>query len=218
MNKRFFFSLCVISLLFFPTLRAQNSVSVQINGGAIFPISAYTGFSASLQINYSLSRNLGIYMYAGYSSWNRNKVLFTEELNGAQKQQIFGSYSSDSHIQIPLYLGEKYDFYQGKFFTSFFTLEAGFTHLSYYNYANIRVIDQSNGVVVDYVVDPSSKTKITENLIGLGIGTGISHQLTENIDLLLMYKINSYLNSKYYDFFSASGTYSMLLAGLNINI
>lgn len=218
MNKRFFLAIFVISLLFVTSLHAQNTRSVQVNCGAIFPIGAYTGFSGSFQINYPLSENLCVYLYSGYSYWDRDKVSFIAELNGAQKQQIFDSYSSDSHNQIPVYLGGKYDFYKGKFFTSFFTMEAGFSHLSYNNYANEKVVDPSNGVVLAYNVDPSSKTKVTENLFGLGIGTGISHQLTENINLILAYKINSYLNSRYYDFFSASGTYSMLLAGINVGI
>ncbi|MHB8906249.1 MAG: hypothetical protein ACYC6D_09010 [Melioribacteraceae bacterium] len=69
-----------------------------------------------------------------------------------------------------------------------------------------------------YYVDQSTRKENREDLFGLGIGAGISHSLTENLNLVLLFKLNSYINSNYSGIFSSRGTYTMFLAGFNFSI
>ncbi|GBD90035.1 hypothetical protein BMS3Abin04_00751 [bacterium BMS3Abin04] len=207
------FSLFLSSISF-----AQNVHSIQFNGGIVFPRSSSKGLSAIIQYNYSLNQKVSFYIYTGYSSWDKFNVVYIEELSIVQKQQYFHSYSSDSHILIPLYFGTKINFHTNKVFTSFLDFEIGYSHFSFNSYDNIREVNPTTGEVLSYYVDGSSKKEVNKNLFGLGVGIGFSHPLTKSLNITLSYKINSNFNAGEYGLFSAEGTYSTLFLGFNFSI
>jgi hypothetical protein len=212
--KTIAFFLFVVSINLF----AQGSNSLQLNGGMIMPMSSSNGFSGTLQFNYQLSENTFLYAYSGYSSWDKFYIVYREEYSEIQKNTFFETYGSDDHSQIPLYIGSRFDLHTNELFTSFLTVEAGYSRIKYNSYHHAKNIDPETGVVLNYYPVESSKTVITENLIGVGIGAGIYRKLTGNISVIISFKLNSYINSDYYDFLSANGTYTALLAGITYDI
>jgi len=218
MYKSFFLSLISILIFLFTNISAQDNNSVQINGGIIYPMSSSNGLTGIIQYNYSINKQIYLYIYSGYSSWDRFNITFLEDHSEVQKQTKFISYSADQHKLIPVYIGSRINFHTNKLFTSFVNLEIGYSYLSYNSYTNRKSVDPETGEVLSYYVDGSTKEEITENLIGVGIGAGISHPVTENLNLILTFKLNSYLNSEYYGFFRAKGTYTMFLAGFSYDL
>ena len=182
------------------------------------PSSASNGVTANVQYNYRFSDNVLFYIYSGYSSWEKFNVIFHEDLSEVQDQANFKTYTQDEHKLIPVYIGSRINFNNNKFFTSFVTLEAGYSHLSYNSYGVEKVINPGTGEITAYTTDRSTKTEVTENLLGIGAGIGLSHQLADNINILLAFKLNSHLNSGYYDFLSSKSTYTSLRLGLNVGI
>ncbi len=207
-----FFLLTAVS--FYP----QNKMSLQFTGGIISPIDSYGGLTGLIQLNYPVTKNINFYFYSGYSAWDRNIVTFFAEWSLTQKQTRFYSYSADNHILIPIFFGSSINFNTNKIFTAFVNFEIGYSYLKYNWYKNIKSVDPSTGVVLSYFPDISTRQEITENLIGTGIGAGIFHPLTENVNLILSFKLNSYLNSKYYGFLGSGITWSTYLAGFNVKI
>jgi hypothetical protein len=218
MNKSFFVSLVIIVIIFSNIIYSQESNSIQINGGVIMPMSSSKGFNTSIQFNFNFSQNIQFYMYFGYSSWDKYNVNFTEDWSTIQNQTLFNTYISDNHILIPVYIGNKINLHTNKLFTSFVTFEVGYSHLSYNNYGIKKEIDQTTGEVLSYNPDLSTKKEVTENLLGLGAGVGLSHPITENINIILSFKLNSQLNSKEYSFLSSEGTYTAVNLGINFKI
>ena len=119
---------------------------------------------------------------------------------------------------IPVYFWSFINLHTNKIFTAYINLEAGYSYLSYNSYENWKSVNPYTGRVIGYYVDRGTKEEITENLYGVGIGAGISHPMRENLNLEFPFKLNSYLNSSYYDFFSPKGTYMMFLVGINFKI
>jgi len=218
MCKSFFAVLTFIFITFSNITFAQDDFTIQINGGVIIPMSSSNGLTTSIQFNYSFNPNIQFYIYSGYSSWNKYKVVFHEDYSTVQKQQLFNSYSSDDHILIPIYIGSRIDFHTNKLFASFANVEIGYSHLSYNTYENVKEVNQETGEVLSYNADKSTRKEINENLLGIGIGAGLSHPITENINLILSFKLNSHVNSKYYGLFSNRGIYTAFIAGFNFNI
>ena len=218
MKKSVFTSLVIISIIISNVIYAQDSNSIQINGGIVMPINSSKGFNTSIQYNYHFSNNIQFYIYSGYSSWDKHNINFIEDWSPVQKQTIFNSYSSNNHILIPVYIGSRINFHTNKLFASFVTFEVGYSHLSYNSYENKKEIDPVTGVVLAYNADPTTKKEMNENLLGIGTGVGLSHAITENINIVLSFKLNSHLNSKYYNFLSSNGTYTTLSLGFNINM
>jgi len=197
---------------------SQTSPSIQFTGGIISPVNSYNGLTGSFQFNYPYNDIINFYLYTGYSSWNKNKVIFHEDYSLVQAKTIFNSYSADSHSVIPLFLGTSINFHSNKIFTAFVNFEIGYSYLSYYTYSNVREINPSTGEVLSYYVDKSTRLKVDENLVGLGLGIGLSHSITKNVNLILAVKLNSYLNSNYNSFLGPSVTWSNFLAGFNVKI
>ncbi|PKL82684.1 MAG: hypothetical protein CVV24_08790 [Ignavibacteriae bacterium HGW-Ignavibacteriae-3] len=208
----------ITALLFLNKVKAQEAYSIQLNGGIISPRNSTNGFTALLQFDYPLSSDIVFYVYSGYASWGQDKIAYLEDYSLIQRQTIFNSYSSDGHSLIPVYVGSRINLKEIKLFTAFVTVEMGFALLTYDSYTNIKNINPLTGEVLSYVVDRSSKNEIDENLFGLGLGGGLNHRLTRNLDLIFSVKLNSHLNSKYYDFFSSKRTYAVFIAGLCFKI
>ena len=199
-------------------LFAQNYNSIQVNGGVIIPMSSSKGLTTSIQYNYYLNHKIQFYIYSGYSSWDKFKVRYIEDYSSIQKRTLFSTYSSDEHNLIPVFIGSKINFHSNTLFTPFTTFEIGFSHLSYYSYKIERVVNSKSGAVISYEPDLNTKQKINENLFGIGAGLGLSHQLTEYLNLVFSFKLNSNFNSRYYKFLSSEGTYTAFILGVNFDI
>ena len=119
MKKSLFASFVIISIIISSSIYAQDSNSIQFNGGIVMPMSSSKGFNTSIQFNYNYSQNVQFYIYSGYSSWDKYNVNFTEDWSTIQKQTLFKSYTADNHILIPVYIGSRINFHTNKFFTSF---------------------------------------------------------------------------------------------------
>ncbi len=213
-----FFHVFLISFIFSHSILAQNNHSIQINGGIVMPMSSSRGLTTSIQFNYSINPIIEIYGCIGYANWDYYRVTFHEDLSTVQKKQYFTIHPEDDHVLIPLYLGTKINFHTTKLFTSFGNIEAGYSYLSYYSYDVIRIINPETNAVLSYQINPSTKNKKIENLFGLGIGAGISHPMTKKLNLILSFKLNTYINSDYFGLFSTRGTYTTFLAGFNYSI
>ncbi len=210
-------SIALIIFLSGNILIAQNENSIFLSGGIVFPRSSSNGFALLAEYDYQLNSNISIYISTGYSNWDKFTVVYQEDATPTQNQQYFATYSSDNHILVPVCLGVKINIHTNKLFTSFINFEAGYSYFKYNQFANVREVN-SEGDVIAYSVDPSSKEKVEDHLFGIGFGGGFFHKLTENINFVIQYKINSNFNSGNFGLFSAKGTYSTLLAGLNIGI
>jgi len=220
MCKSFFLLIVYSSIFLCEVVLAQDSHSIQINGGIISPRSSSNGLVGSIQYNYSFNTSLIFYAYMGYSAWDRNKVVLhnIKEVYTNKSQHYFYSYSEDEHYLIPVYIGTSIDLHTNKLFTSFLEFEIGYSYLSYISYENVIVTDPESGEVLSYYADGSTGENVQENLFGVGIGAGLSHPISSGINLLLTFKLNSYVNENYYGLFSKRGTYTTFLAGFNFNL
>lgn len=218
MSKSFFSLLISIVILSQSIIIAQDSNTIQINGGIVMPMSSSKGLTAIIQFNYSLTSAIKLYLYTGYLTWDQYKVTFIEDYSVIQKETRFQSYSADDHKLIPFYIGSRINLHTNKLFTSFISCEIGYSYLSYYSYKNWKSVNPESGEVQGYYTDGSTRSKISENLFGIGIGVGLSHPLSENLNLVLSYKLNSHINSSYNGLFSTRGTYSQFLAGFGFKI
>ncbi len=216
--KKMFYILIVFISFSFTHIFAQNASSIEVQGGIVAPMNSSKGLSGSLQYNYSFNNNISFYASGGYSSWDKHNIVFHEDLSDVQKKNYFKTYSSDDHRMIPVYIGSRINFHTTKFFSTFVNFEIGYTHLSYNSYKHWKAVDPNTGAVLGYYPDLTSKNEHQENLFGLGIGAGLSHPMSEKINLILAFKLNTYTNSGYYGIFSARGTYTTFQAGFNFVI
>jgi hypothetical protein len=197
---------------------AQESNSIQINGGIIMPMSSSKGLSGSVQFNFPLTKSIELYAYGGYAVWDRYNVTFQEELSTVQKQQFFKTYLADDHTLVPLYIGSKINISTNKIFSFYTNFEIGYSRLNYNSYGIIRSVNPETGEVLGYYPDVTTIMKHSEDLFGLGIGAGLSHPITRNFNLILAFKLNTYLNDNYSGFFSSRGTYTMYNLGFSFII
>lgn len=205
-------------LIFTFSTYAQGSNSIQICAGIISPRSSNNGSTGLLQIDFPINSNFVLYFYSGYAAWDQYNISFLEDYSQVQKKTIFNSYAADGHVMIPLYAGGRIHLNTNKLFTSFVNVEFGYAHLSYNSYTNLKNVDPATGEVLSYYVNKQIKNEVSENLFGIGIGVGVSHPLNDNLVLLMSFKINSYLNSQYYEFFSSRSIYTAYLAGVSFRI
>lgn len=210
----------VISLLFISNSNSQNRISVEFAGGIIAPLRSSNGLSTAVQFNYRINSSFSFYIYSGIAGWDKYKIKFYDDriFYSGYGPKYFDSYSSNNHILIPVYLGSKINFHTNKFFTSYLNVEVGYAYLSYNSYEQMKVINSETGEIVDYRPDESTKKINKENLFGIGIGAGISHPVSKSVDLLLAFKLNSFVNEHYYGLFSTQGTYTTFTAGCNFNL
>jgi len=215
MFKSFFVSSIFIILIVSNIALAQSNNSIQFNGGLIIPRSSSNGLSTSIQYNYSINSNIQFYIYSGYSNWDKYYAHFLWESSSLHN---FSTYIADKHILIPLYIGSRINIHTNKLFTFFTTIEAGYSYLSYNAYGFIKEVDPGTGVVLDYKTDLNTKEKRNENLFGVGAGIGLSHPISNNMNVILAFKLNSQINSSYYSFFSSQGTYTAFNLGFNFKL
>lgn len=207
--------LVIIIVLIESALFAQYPPSIQINGGIIAPGSSSEGLTTVLQYSHPINDDFFWYISVGYSSWDKYKVTFQEDYSIVQSKTLFETYTADGHKLIPVYFGGKIVLRELKELVSFFTAEIGYSHLSYNNYKNQKIINPETGRILDYSIDPDSRENINENLFGLGLGIELLHPMSKNINLQFLFKINSYLNSDYYKFYSSRAIYYNYLVGVS---
>lgn len=212
------FAASFFAFFLFSNIISAQTNSFQINGGIIIPSSSSNGFTGSLQYNYALNDDIQLYLNSGFSSWDKHYVGFLEDYSEIQKQTYFETYSSDKHLLIPVYLGSRINLHTNKLFTAFGTFEIGYSYLSYNNYRIIKETDEDTGEILAYNTDQSSGEKITENLFGVGIGAGLTREIINNMNIVLSFKLNSHINSDYYNFLARKATYTAFNLGFNFNI
>ena len=209
----------ILILITFSVLTpAQTSNSLQINGGIVFPPNSPAGFNANLQFNYSLNNNMQIYIYSGYSHWNKYNVNFTESLSAIQQITHFYTYLSDNHVLIPVFVGAKMNFAKNRIFTASTLFEVGYSHLNYDSYSVKKEVDPNTGQVLNYYTDRSTQKKVTQNLFGFGVGIELSHDFTKIFGVLLSFKLNGQLNSGSFKYLSGLGSYTSLNLGFYLKI
>lgn len=207
-----------VIILFFSNIYGQGEESIEFNVGVLYPRSSSNGFATSLKYNLSLNKTFSLYLYTGYSYWDKFKVVYIAEITAVQKKQILPSYSSDNHILIPIYFGTNFNLHTNKLFTSFLEFELGYSYFSYNSYENYAVKNEITGEIISYKADIESKKEVNDNLFGIGIGGGLSHPLSQTLNIILGYRLNSNFNSGDFGLFSAKGTYSTLYLGLNLKL
>lgn len=194
---------------------AQTS-SFQINGGLVSPVSSSKGLSLTGIYYHGISPDVNVYISAGYAVWDKYYVYYQAERSAVQKKIIFKTHAADNNVLIPIAAGIKYNFHSFKTLTSFLRFEIGYSYFSYNNYNHSKSINPHTTEVLGYY--PSFLNKITEHLIGMGFGAGLSHKISPNIGLTFTYMLNTQLNSKYYQIFASQGTYSAMSAGFEFTI
>lgn len=198
----------------------KNSHSLQFNGGIITPMSSSTGLTGSVQLNYALNERIKLYVYTGYSEWDKYNIVIqlVKEFYSNNEKMFFNSYSADDHILIPVYIGSSVNLHTNKLFTSFLTAEIGYSYLSFNSYDQMRSVNAETGEVLSYRPDVTTKKENKENLFGIGIGAGLFHPISDNTELIFSFKLNSYVNNNLPGLFSRRGTYTAFSAGFNFNI
>lgn len=198
-------------------LPAQESNSLQVSGGIISPMSSSHGLSGTLQFNYSINPDINFYVYSGYASWDNHYLKYHEDYSPIQHQQYFKIAAESNHTMIPVYFGARWKFHTIKLFSSFIEIEAGYTNLDFVEYKIDKIVNPETGEVV-YQRDGTIQYDKNEDLLGIGIGAGLSHPITNNFNLIFEFKLNSHINSDYYGLFSTRGTYTRFIGGFSFNI
>jgi len=199
----------VIVLMF--NLYPQNKISVQLSGGIISPIDASKGLSGLLQLNYSTSENNIIYVNLSTSSWDRNRIYFNEN-----NMQPIEAYNEINHGLNSIYFGDRITFNRNKYFDAFVDLELGYQHLSYETFDLQRYA--LPGGPISYSHIGGTERNESYNLLGTGIGVGIKHHMIGKFDLLLDFKLNTFINDFSSGKFYFHGTYLCYMLGFGYNI
>lgn len=217
MYKPLFFAVSLTLILFSTSSLAQESPSFRINGGMIYPKGSSTGLTGLIQFNYPLSEKISLYVFTGSSIWDKQKSIYRKDFATNDNEMILHSYSADDHSLIPLYVGSSFNMHTNSFFTAFLNIELGYSYLSFNSYDYTIFKDPESGEVLEFYANQSTRKKVTQNLFGLGLGAGLSHPMSENVDLTLSFKFNNVLNANDL-LFSYEGTYTLLLTGFNFKI
>lgn len=183
------FSVLLLSLILASNIFSQPTDKIKITGGLIIPSSSRKGFTANLEYEHKLIANFRFYLYSGIYSWDKNQITFED--NG----KIFSGYSEDDHQLFPVYIGSRITISSIKTFTVFGNLELGYNFISYNNYQNVFIKDESNRYVVSFYTDNSKYEKIKEGIFGFGLGLGVTQTISENISFVIEVKRNVLIKS-----------------------
>lgn len=214
------FLFCIFSL---QSLHSQERLSIQFNGGLIAPVNSSTGYSATFQFNYPVTATTSLYLYSGYSYWDKYYVHFRKDTYRNSEKWDLKSHEGINYRLIPVNLGISSDVHRNSFFTSFINFELGYSYLRFTSYSDWISVKQEDifagdSIVVAYYPDESTKRNNKEHFFGIGLGGGISREIVENIELVLSFKFNTLLNSSTNGILSAKGTYFNALAGINFTL
>lgn len=215
-------ALFLFCFLCLQSLYSQERLSVQFNGGLIAPVNSSTGYSGTFQLNYPIKASTRLYLYSGYSYWDKYYVNLRKESYRNSEKQNLKSHEGINHRLIPVNLGISGDVHRNSLFTSFINFELGYSYLRFTSYSNWIAVKEEDvfedSIVVAYYPDESTKRNNKEHFFGIGLGGGISREITENIQLVLSFKLNTLINSSTNGVLSAKGTYFNALAGINFTL
>jgi opacity protein-like surface antigen len=194
--KEFIKFIVIFSIFISANIFAQVKNTIQVNGGLISATDSDKGILGTIQFNYEINSSFSLYAYSGILYWNNNNVGYYKgdayKINGAFSN-LGHTYSEDSHKLIPVYLGAKYFFNNSSVFRPFVNIEIGFSYLTYSSYDLIQ-INNPDGTVT---LEPSNKTEKKDTFFGAGVGIGASHNIGDNLELLLEFRFNTLKNSNY---------------------
>lgn len=213
--RKYFLALFAIT---FSVLSAQNTQSLQVNFGLLYPRSSSNGFTTHFEYNFQVNSDLTLYAYTGYSKWDKYNVIFETEITEKQRQPFHKIYLADDHVLIPFFIGGKYFINRGKVLSSFVSLETGYSYLKFNEYGYTVKKDPDTGEILEYYTNLSSRKRTVKNIFGVGFGFGFVFPLLNQVDFIAQYKVNSSFNSGEYGLLSARGTYSSLLMGINLKL
>lgn len=179
------------------------------------PMNSSKGLFTTVQYNYQFNSTFQFYLSGGYVSWDQYKISLRTDFPYPQ-QQVYSSYTADDHVMIPINIGTRINLHTNSWFTSFLNFEAGYYHLSYNKFTNYIARDPQGLIIGFYANMPG--TKVVENLLGFGIGAGISHPINKNLAMVFAYKLNSFANMNGHAILTTRTTYSTVTAGFDYNI
>ncbi|MCB9247627.1 MAG: hypothetical protein H6613_03380 [Ignavibacteriales bacterium] len=214
----------IVLTLLTTNIFSQNEKSIQVNGGILFPRSSSNGLSGSIQLNYGINSDLYLYLYSGYSSWDKFNIGLNYQYSEVEDKEIaqqrtIATYAENEHSAIPFYLGARLNFRTNKLFTTFFSFELGYSRLAFNSYNKWDPVYSNSGAVVQYIPVESSKIKKNENLYGFGVGLGFAIPATTQMDVIVNFKLNTYSNFDDIELLSTRGhIHTTILGGLNFKI
>jgi len=165
----------------------QSSQNLNVSFGLLSPLSGIQGFTTSVGFEKQLSATLSIYCYAGNIYWNHDNFLYGNNLSD------YTNYTDDNNIY-SFYGGTRFLLSTIRTFRIYTDLELGYNYMTYNAYNLIEFTDPLTHQK-SYLTDIKSRDKITENLLGFGVGLGVSHQLTEKAGFYLEIKRNQLFNN-----------------------
>ena len=175
---------------------SQGENTIQINGGLMSATDSDHGILGTVQFNRSINSKFTLYAYSGILYWNNNNVKYYKgdayKVDGAFSN-LGHTYSEDSHKLIPFYAGAKYFFNNFSVFRPFVNIEIGFSYLTYNSY-DLNQITNPDGTVT---LEPTNKSEKNATYFGTGVGIGASHNIGDNLELLLEFRLNTLKNSDY---------------------
>ena len=190
MKKSIILSLIVLSA-FQLQIFAQGNKSIQVNGGLMSATDSDKGVLGTAQFNYVINSSLTLYTYSGILYWNNNNVNYFG--GGVISKNLKYTYSEDSHKLIPVYIGAKYFFNNSSVFRPYVNIEIGFSYLIFNSYS----FNQINNADGTFTLEPINKTEKNDTFFGAGVGIGASHNIGDNLELLLEFRFNTLKNSDY---------------------
>ena len=162
------------------------------------------GIIGTIQFNHSINSSFSIYAYSGILYWNNNNITYDNGAvykGGAAFNNLQHTYTEDSHKLIPFYAGAKYFFNNSSVFRPFVNIEIGFSYLAFNSY-DLNQINNPDGTVI---FEPTNKTAKHDTFFGAGVGIGATHDIGNNLELLLEFRFNTLKNSNY-EWFSSGRT------------
>jgi hypothetical protein len=210
MFKSFVLVICII--LFSFVNNAQSRFSIEVGGGIISPINSQNGLIGLVKFLYNYSDDFNLFTNVGYGFWDKNHIGFNYETYSTQKEN-----DEDEHLLIPIYVGGRYYFNRNKIINGFLETELGINILQYNKYEIIIFkIPEKNVTIITQ--DYNSKKVNSKISLGLGIGLGLVHLLSDGVSLNLGIKLSVLNNYNNYSPIKGLLVFKTLYAGFNCNI
>ncbi len=185
--KKYLFAIILFVLL--NNLHGQIINSIQLNGGIVFPSSGSDGSHVGFELIRNFNDNLCVYFSVSSIRWDRNSV-HTDGIIGE-----IHSYSEDKHKLYPVNIGSKFSISAFRTIKAFLDLSVNYNYLKYNSYNNIIIKDPDTKEIEHFYPDLSSRKSEEENLLGFGVGLGLSNAITKKISILIECKRNSFATS-----------------------
>ena len=187
-----FLKLFMIFIILYSTkIFSQRGNTIQISSGVMSARNSDKGILGTIQFNYNINDSFSLYTYSGIFYWNTNKVNYYAGQETANN--LRNTYSEDNHKMIPFYIGSRYFFNNSSVFKPFVNIEIGFSYLIFNSYA----FNQINNPDGTFTLEPGNKTEKKDTFFGAGVGIGASHDIGDNLELLLEFRFNTLKNANY---------------------